>query len=103
MSAAARVLASLGERTTDIFAGCSIPVDPGLKIFDRQWREAARFNSYGARRGNHEVMVRGTFANIGCVNNWRGTEGGWTLFCRAAKNDLYDAAVKYREAEFRCW
>jgi len=58
------------------------------------------FNSYGARRGNHEVMVRGTFANIRLRNQLApGTEGGWTLFVPGGeKMTIYDAAVKYREA-----
>jgi aconitate hydratase len=66
------------------------------------------FNSYGARRGNHEVMVRGTFANIRLRNQIApGTEGGWTLFLDGSvggaqnvgeKLSIYDAAVRYREA-----
>jgi aconitate hydratase len=58
------------------------------------------FNSYGARRGNHEVMVRGTFANIRLRNQLApGTEGGWTLYLPGGeKMSIYDAAVKYREA-----
>jgi aconitate hydratase len=58
------------------------------------------FNSYGARRGNHEVMMRGTFANIRLRNQLApGTEGGWTLFLPGSeKMTIYDAAVKYREA-----
>src|SRR5206468_1920589 len=58
------------------------------------------FNSYGARRGNHEVMMRGTFANIRLRNQLApGTEGGWTLFLPdGEKMSIYDAAVKYREA-----
>ena len=58
------------------------------------------FNSYGARRGNHEVMMRGTFANIRLRNQLApGTEGGWTLFLPdGEKMSIYDAAVRYREA-----
>jgi aconitate hydratase len=58
------------------------------------------FNSYGARRGNHEVMMRGTFANIRLRNQLApGTEGCWTLFLPGSeKMTIYDAAVKYREA-----
>ena len=57
------------------------------------------FNSYGARRGNHEVMVRGTFANIRLRNQLApGTEGGWTLYLPGGeKMSIYDAAVQYRE------
>jgi aconitate hydratase len=58
------------------------------------------FNSYGARRGNHEVMMRGTFANIRLRNQLApGTEGGWTLHLPGGeKMAIYDAAVNYREA-----
>jgi aconitate hydratase len=58
------------------------------------------FNSYGARRGNHEVMMRGTFANIRLRNQLApGTEGGWTLYLPGSeKMSIYDAAVRYREA-----
>jgi aconitate hydratase len=66
------------------------------------------FNSYGARRGNHEVMMRGTFANIRLRNQIApGTEGGWTVYLDGATSgsesnaeniSIYDAAVRYREA-----
>ena len=57
------------------------------------------FNSYGARRGNHEVMVRGTFANIRLRNQLApGTEGGWTtLLPEGEVMTIYDASVKYRD------
>jgi aconitate hydratase len=57
------------------------------------------FNSYGARRGNHEVMMRGTFANIRLRNQLApGTEGSWTLHLPdGEKMWIYEAAVKYRE------
>jgi len=57
------------------------------------------FNSYGARRGNHEVMMRGTFANIRLRNLLApGTEGGWTIHQPSGeKMSIYDAAVKYHE------
>ena len=57
------------------------------------------FNSYGARRGNHEVMMRGTFANIRLRNQLApGTEGGWTVHQPGGeKMTIYDAAMKYRE------
>jgi aconitate hydratase len=60
----------------------------------------ADFNSYGARRGNHEVMVRGTFANIRLRNQMApGTEGGWTLFQPGGEQmTIYDASVKYQSA-----
>jgi len=58
------------------------------------------FNSYGARRGNHEVMARGTFANIRLKNQLApGTEGGWTTYQPGGEQmSIYDASVKYREA-----
>ncbi len=57
------------------------------------------FNSYGARRGNHEVMMRGTFANIRLRNQLApGTEGGWTIHQPSdEKMTIYDAAMKYRD------
>ena len=57
------------------------------------------FNSYGARRGNHEVMMRGTFANIRLRNALApGTEGGWTIHQPSGeKMSIYDAAMKYRD------
>src|SRR5204862_5437657 len=58
------------------------------------------FNSYGARRGNHEVMVRGTFANIRLRNQLApGTEGGWTTYQPGGEvMSIYDAAMKYKQA-----
>ena len=60
--------------------------------------KSADFNSYGARRGNHEVMMRGTFANVRLRNQLApGTEGGWTLFQPAGElMTIYDASVKYQ-------
>jgi aconitate hydratase len=99
----ARVLAVLGDSvTTDhISPAGSIPVDsPAGKYLIANGVKPHEFNSYGARRGNHEVMVRGTFANIRLRNQLApGTEGGWTLFLPGGeKMSIYDAAVKYREA-----
>jgi aconitate hydratase A / 2-methylisocitrate dehydratase len=58
------------------------------------------FNSYGARRGNHEVMMRGTFANVRLRNQIApGTEGGWTTYHPGGDvMTIYDAAMKYKEA-----
>jgi aconitate hydratase len=100
---AARVLAVLGDSvTTDhISPAGSIPVDsPAGKYLVANGVKPHEFNSYGARRGNHEVMVRGTFANIRLRNQLApGTEGGWTLYLPGyEKMSIYDAAVKYREA-----
>jgi aconitate hydratase len=98
----ARVLAILGDSvTTDhISPAGSIPVDsPAGKYLIANGVKPHEFNSYGARRGNHEVMVRGTFANIRLRNQLApGTEGGWTLYLPGGeKMSIYDAAVKYRE------
>jgi aconitate hydratase len=107
----ARVLAILGDSvTTDhISPAGSIPVDgPAGKYLIAHGVTPHEFNSYGARRGNHEVMMRGTFANIRLRNQLApGTEGGWTLYLDSAtssaannaeKMSIYDAAVRYREA-----
>src|ERR1700719_824979 len=80
----ARVLAILGDSvTTDhISPAGSIPVDsPAGKYLIAHGVRPHEFNSYGARRGNHEVMMRGTFANIRLRNQLApGTAGGWTLY-----------------------
>ncbi|MDP9340266.1 MAG: aconitate hydratase AcnA [Acidobacteriota bacterium] len=99
----ARVLAMLGDSvTTDhISPAGSIPVDsPAGKYLIAHGVKPHEFNSYGARRGNHEVMMRGTFANIRLRNQLApGTEGGWTLYLDdSEKMSIYDAAVRYREA-----
>jgi len=99
----ARVLAVLGDSvTTDhISPAGSIPVDsPAGKYLMANGVKPHEFNSYGARRGNHEVMMRGTFGNIRLRNQLApGTEGGWTLYLpNGEKMSIYDAAVKYREA-----
>ena len=107
----ARVLAILGDSvTTDhISPAGSIPVDsPAGKYLITHGVKPHEFNSYGARRGNHEVMMRGTFANIRLRNQLApGTEGGWTLYLNGTasnasnnpeKMSIYDAAVRYREA-----
>jgi aconitate hydratase len=98
----ARVLAVLGDSvTTDhISPAGSIAVDsPAGKYLIAHGVKPHEFNSYGARRGNHEVMMRGTFANIRLRNQLApGTEGSWTLHLPdAEKMFIYDAAVKYRE------
>jgi aconitate hydratase A / 2-methylisocitrate dehydratase len=98
----ARVLAVLGDSvTTDhISPAGSIPVDsPAGKYLVAHGVKPHEFNSYGARRGNHEVMARGTFANIRLKNMLApGSEGNWTLHLPdGEKMSIYDAAVKYRE------
>src|SRR5271166_264281 len=98
----ARVLAVLGDSvTTDhISPAGSIPVDsPAGKYLIANGVKPHEFNSYGARRGNHEVMVRGTFANIRLRNQLApGTEGGWTLHQPdGEKMSIYDAAMRYQK------
>jgi aconitate hydratase len=98
----ARVLAVLGDSvTTDhISPAGSIAVDsPAGKYLVAHGVKPHEFNSYGARRGNHEVMMRGTFANIRLRNQLApGTEGSWTLHLPdGEKMFIYDASVKYRE------
>ena len=98
----ARVLAVLGDSvTTDhISPAGSIAVEsPAGKYLIAHGVKPHEFNSYGARRGNHEVMMRGTFANIRLRNQLApGTEGSWTMHLPdGEKMFIYDAAVKYRE------
>ena len=57
------------------------------------------FNSYGSRRGNHEVMMRGTFANIRIRNEMlEGVEGGYSLGPDGAQTSIFDAAMEYKDA-----
>jgi aconitate hydratase len=96
-----RVLALLGDSvTTDhISPAGSIKLDsPAGAYLIAKGVAAADFNSYGARRGNHEVMVRGTFANIRLRNQLApGTEGGWTLYQPMGElMTIYDASVRYQ-------
>jgi aconitate hydratase A / 2-methylisocitrate dehydratase len=97
-----RVLAALGDSvTTDhISPAGSIPPDsPAGKYLIAHGVQPKDFNSYGARRGNHEVMLRGTFANIRLRNQLApGTEGGWTTHEPGGeKMTIFDAAEKYRK------
>ncbi len=100
----ARVLAMLGDSvTTDhISPAGSIPAEsPAGKYLISKGVQPRDFNSYGARRGNHEVMVRGTFANIRLRNQLApGTEGGWTtLLPQDMVTTIYDASVSYRQRD----
>jgi aconitate hydratase len=98
----AQALAVLGDSvTTDhISPAGSIPADsPAGKYLISKGVAPKDFNSYGARRGNHEVMMRGTFANIRLRNQLApGTEGGWTtVLPEGAVTTIYEASVSYRE------
>jgi aconitate hydratase len=98
-----QALAVLGDSvTTDhISPAGNIAVDsPAGKYLISLGVKPADFNSYGARRGNHEVMVRGTLANIRLKNQMApGTEGCWTTYVPTGeKMFIYDASVKYQEA-----
>jgi aconitate hydratase len=99
---AMRVLALLGDSvTTDhISPAGSIPKDsPAGAYLIAHGVEPKDFNSYGARRGNHEVMVRGTLANIRLRNQLApGTEGGWTVHLPEGRQMyIYDASMLYQQ------
>ncbi|HFU4205812.1 TPA: aconitate hydratase AcnA [Streptococcus suis] len=95
------VLAKFGDSvTTDHIspAGNIARISPAAQYLEEKGIAYIDFNSYGSRRGNHEVMMRGTFANIRIKNELAdGKIGGWTKY----KGDIlsiYDAAMKYRES-----
>ncbi len=96
----ARVLAVLGDSvTTDhISPAGSIKKDgPAGKYLIAHGVQPADFNSYGSRRGNHEVMVRGTFANVRLRNKMVNTEGGFTRHLPdGAEMSIFDASEKYQ-------
>jgi aconitate hydratase len=99
----ARALAMLGDSiTTDhISPAGNIPASsPAGKWLVEHGVEKKDFNSYGARRGNHEVMMRGTFANIRLRNEMApGTEGGWTATEPGGQAQfIYDASMGYQKA-----
>jgi aconitate hydratase len=98
----ARVLAVLGDSvTTDhISPAGSIKKDsPAGKYLQEHGVKPADFNSYGSRRGNHEVMVRGTFANVRLRNKLVATEGGYTRHLPSnTEMSIFDASEKYRAA-----
>ncbi|MEE4186310.1 MAG: aconitate hydratase AcnA [Gammaproteobacteria bacterium] len=99
----ARVLALLGDSvTTDHIspAGSIAPDSPAGRYLQEQGVAVGDFNSYGSRRGNHEVMMRGTFANIRLRNQLApGTEGGWTrLQPDGEQMSIYDASMRYQAA-----
>jgi aconitate hydratase len=97
-----RCLAVLGDSvTTDHIspAGNIAKDSPAGQYLISLGVKPADFNSYGARRGNHEVMVRGTFANIRLKNQMApGTEGGWTKHVPSNEQmSIYDASMKYQK------
>ena len=101
----ARVLALLGDMiTTDHIspAGSFKAATPAGKYLEDRQVPVSDFNSYGARRGNHEVMMRGTFANIRIKNEMlsnadgSGVEGGYTLGPDGAQTSIYDASMAYQ-------
>ena len=99
----ARALAVLGDSiTTDHIspAGSIKANSPAGKYLIEHGVEPKDFNSYGARRGNHEVMMRGTFANTRIKNQMvPGIEGGVTAYLPGGEvMPIYDAAMKYQEA-----
>ena len=98
----ARVLALLGDSvTTDHIspAGAIAKDSPAAAYLEANGVKPVDFNSYGSRRGNHEVMMRGTFANIRLRNRLApGTEGGWTCHQPSGEQmSIFDASVKYRK------
>ena len=98
----ARVLALLGDMiTTDHIspAGSFKATTPAGKYLTERQVAVKDFNSYGSRRGNHEVMMRGTFANIRIKNEMLdGVEGGYTKGPDGSETSIYDAAMAYQEA-----
>ncbi len=97
----ARCLARLGDSiTTDHIspAGAIAEVSPAGDYLKSKGVPRSDFNSYGSRRGNHEVMMRGTFANVRLRNQLApGTEGGWTTFQPGGEQmTIFDASNRYR-------
>ena len=98
----ARMLALLGDSiTTDHIspAGAIKPDSPAGRFLQGRQIPPREFNSYGARRGNHDIMMRGTFANVRLRNRAApGTEGGWTVHQPSGERmTIYDAAMRYQE------
>lgn len=98
----ARVLLSLGDSvTTDHIspAGSFKADSPAGQYLVSKGVEPKDFNSYGSRRGNHEVMMRGTFANVRIRNKITTKEGGYTTYFPTGETlSVYDAAMKYIES-----
>ena len=98
----ARALVMLGDSiTTDHIspAGAILPQHPAGKYLIERGVEIRDFNSYGARRGNHEVMMRGVFSNVRLRNELTpGKEGNWTKYLPTGEEmSVYEAAMKYKE------
>jgi len=98
----ARCLAKLGDSiTTDHIspAGAIAEKSPAGDYLKAKGVPRSEFNSYGSRRGNHEVMMRGTFANVRLRNQLApGTEGGWTTFQPGGEQmTIFDASMRYQE------
>ncbi len=100
----AKLLALLGDSiTTDHIspAGSIAKGSPAAEYLEKHGVEKKDWNSYGSRRGNHEVMMRGTFANVRIRNQLApGTEGGWTTYLPTGEQmSIYDAAMHYEKTE----
>jgi aconitate hydratase len=97
----ARILALLGDSvTTDHIspAGAIALESPAGRYLRENGVEPGDFNSYGSRRGNHEVMMRGTFANVRLRNKMVEREGGYTRYLPSGEEmSIFDAAMKYRD------
>ncbi len=102
----ARVLAKLGDFiTTDHIspAGAIAPDSPAARYLEKRGVAPTDFNTYGARRGNHEVMARGTFANVKLRNELASKQGGWSFdFAKATEKPLFEVAESYREQAVPC-
>jgi aconitate hydratase len=95
-------LAVLGDSTTTDHispAGAIAPGGPAAQWLEREGVRQEDFNTFGTRRGNHEIMMRGTFANIRIRNALvPGVEGGYTLYLpENAQMSIYEAATRYAE------
>jgi aconitate hydratase len=100
----ARVLAVLGDSITTDHISPAGPIEkngPAAKYLKEHGVQPKDFNQYGARRGNHEVMMRGTFANVRLKNQLApGTEGGWTVHLPdKTQMSIYDAAMQYQKED----
>ena len=99
----ARILGLFGDFiTTDHIspAGSIAKDSPAARYLTEHGIEPKKFNSYGSRRGNHEVMMRGTFANVRLRNRMASREGGWTKLQPSGEEmSIYDAAMSYQKAQ----